>query len=206
VIDEQDNAKISENWRQGIHWYHDAMWKTHFHVNQRTKDIWGWDSFDDGVVAMLLDPLWFLCCLTRVPRWDVAAVPSVQGTATARAEFGGIGILNTTAHPAEAAEVANALASDVGLLAAWGSLPARKSLQAEYVERLRQEHPDVDWQVLLDGLDYADSAWNSRMPNHSEAWNHMEDFADYIEAEKDLDLDIEIDRLESELQEIFDLE
>jgi multiple sugar transport system substrate-binding protein len=203
VIDEESNARISENWRQGIHWYHDAMWDTHFHVNQRTKDVWGWDSFDDGVVAMHLDPLWFLCCLTNVPHWDVAAVPSVQGTATARAEFGGIGILNTTAHPAEAAEVAYALTSDVSLLAVWGSLPARRSLQAEYVERLRQERPEVDWQVLLDSLDYADYTWNSRMPNQSEAWNHMEDFADLIEEEKDLELDIEIDRLELELQDIF---
>jgi multiple sugar transport system substrate-binding protein len=204
VVNEDGRAEIPEHWREAIHQYYDGMWKNHFITNARTEEIWTWNSFDAGVVAMGLDPTWYPFCCAENTNWDIAAVPSYQGTTTARMECDMVGILRTTDHPREAAEAAYAIASSLDLNMAWGAFPARKSLQPEFLDRVRAEHPGVDWQVAQDGLAHADiPSFDTPMPNYFRAWDRMEDFVDLLKEKGDLDIDFEIETLESDLQTIF---
>ena len=154
---------------------------------------------------MGLDPLWYLFCCTEDTNWDIAAVPSYKGVSTARLEHDMIGILGTTEHPREAAQAAYFIASNLKLNMAWGAVPARRSLQTEFLERIYQEYPSVNWQVALDSVAYADiPSFDTPMPNYLAAWDRMEDFADLLESTEALDVNSEIEKLETDLQAIFD--
>ena len=205
VVTGDGKAKIPAHWREAVHWYYDDMWEKHYVTNEKTTELWTWNPFDAGVVAMGLDPLWYLFCCAKNTNWDIAAVPSYGGVSTARLEHDMIGVLRTTTHPREAAEAAYAISSNLELNMAWGGFPARKSLQAEFLNWLDQQYPGVDWQVALDSVAYADvPSFDAPLPNYFAAWDRMEDFVALLESKDGLDIDAEIETLEADLQAILD--
>jgi ABC-type glycerol-3-phosphate transport system substrate-binding protein len=163
------------------------------------------NSFVSGKVAMVRSYLWYLPRLVDVPfDWDMATIPSYEGTITVDWSSSMVGVLNTSAHPREAVQVAHALATSPELLALWGDVPALESLQPGFFEALENRYPDVDLQVALDGLEYLGFLPHTAiMPNHPAAYARFDDLRDLMSARGALDLDVEIDRLESDLQGIF---
>jgi len=154
---------------------------------------------------MLQSHLWYLPRLVDVPfAWDIAALPSYEVTPSVRWDGHMFCILNTTKHPREAFKVAHALLTCPELLVVWGDVPVNERLREAYFRVLEPKYPGVDWQAAVDGLGYLSlPSHGSVMPNHAEAQARFDDLRDLIEYSANLDLDAEIDRLESDLRELF---
>ena len=206
VIDARGNATIPDNWRQAYHWYYEGMWTKHFIPNGPAyRDRFRYNPFVSGDIAMLQSHLWYLSRLVDVPfAWDIAALPSFEGDFSVRWDDSMVGILNTTQYPKEAFQVAYALATSPDLLAVWGDLSVSEDLRSAYLKVLGAKYPGVDWQAAVDGLGYLSvPPHGTIMPNHAEAYARFDDLRDFIEYSSKLDLDAEIDRLESDLQALF---
>ena len=206
VVDANGNAVIPPRWREGFNWYYDGIWKKYF-IPPAAKvngAIMQGNPFFSGKVAMVHYYTFYSPRLISFPNWDMAAVPSYKGAVTTRLERDGLIILNTTQHPAEAFEVAYAIVTNPELLLAWEMLPAFKGLQASFLEQVKAKHPGVDWQVMLDSLKYADITYENTMPNYRKSYDRLLVFRDLMGTDGNLTLDTEIDKLESDLQMLFD--
>jgi multiple sugar transport system substrate-binding protein len=206
VTDVQGNATIPDNWRRAYHWYYEGMWTKHFIPDGPvSRGVFQGNPFVSGKIAMLHSHLWYLTRLVDVPfAWDIAALPSYNGTPSVRWDNSMVGILNTTQHPREAFQVAYALATSLELLAVWGDLPVGEHLRTAYLAELGAKYPGVDWQAAADGLGFLSvPPHGSIMPNHAEAYARFDDLRDSMEYRSNLELDAEIDKLESDLQALF---
>jgi multiple sugar transport system substrate-binding protein len=206
VMDAEGNATIPDHWRQAYHWYYEGMWSEHFIPDGLAyRERFRYNPFVSGDIAMLQSHLWYLPRLVDVPfAWDIAALPSYDGANSVRWDSHMVCILNTTQHPKEAFKVAHALTTSPELLAVWGDVPVGERLRETYLRALETKYPGVDWQAAVDGLGYlAVPPHGSVMPNHAEAYARFDDLRDSIEYSPNLDLDAEIDRLESDLQVLF---
>ena len=140
------------------------------------------------------------------PDWDMAATPAYKGKITTRMERDGVFVLNATKYPKEAFEVAYAIATDADLLLAWEMFPLFKKLQAAYMKNIQAKHPGVDWAVMVDSMNYADTTYEKGMPNYRKAYDRLLAFRDLLSTSGDLTLNGEIDKLEADLQVLFKAE
>src|SRR5439155_23318473 len=120
-------------------------------------------------------------------------------------------ILKTTKHPDEAFEVLQYLLGDAApdLLKAYGGFPARTAEQAAGIEALQSQFKNqVDWQVAVDGIQYADNPnFEAPMPAYNESLGLVGSGGKYLTDfgnKPGLDMDTEINKLRSDLQAIFD--
>jgi multiple sugar transport system substrate-binding protein len=169
------------------------------------QGVFQYNPFVSGKIAMLQSHLWYLPRLADVSfGWDIAALPSYDGTPSVRWDGHAVGILNTTHHPKQAFQVSDAVATSLELLAVWGEIPFDESLRPAYLETLQRTHPHVDWQVAVDGLRYLSIPPHGElMPNHAKAYARFDELRDTIESQSSLDLDAEIARLEADLAALF---
>jgi len=190
---------------RAFHWTYDGMWEKHFIPTGGDVDSMQGNSFASGKVAIVRSYLWYLPRLVDVPfDWDMAAIPSYEGTVTVDWSSSMVGVMNSSAHPREAVVVAHALATSPELLALWGNVPALESLQPGFFEALENRYPDVDLQVAVDSLEYLGFLSHTAiMPNHPTAYARFDDLRDLMSARGDIDIDVEIDQLESDLRAIF---
>jgi len=211
-IDEDGNAVIPEAWRVGLQWFYDGIWVDNFipNASQNGSDILAnGNAFSSGNVAMAHTHLWYTCCLGEVTDdWDIAVVPSYDGTHTAKLHGDTFRILDSTEHPVEAFEVLAYLLGDASetLLQVYGGMPARSEDTEAFFANLDETYPQgVNWQVAIDSLAYADS------PNHESIlpnYNRVRDLLGALETEyestPDLDMQARLDTLQEELQALFD--
>ncbi len=202
VLDTEGNARIPNHWRAAYHWYYEGMWTKRFIPDGQAYQR---NPFWSGKVAMLQSHLWYLARLADVPfGWDLAALPSYDGACSVRWDSTMIGIANTTPHRKEAFRVAHALATSPELLAVWGDVPVSEDLRDAFFAELEGQYPGVSWEAAADGLGYLSMPPHGEViPNHIKAHNRFDDLRDVMEMRSDLNLDAEIDRLESELQALF---
>jgi multiple sugar transport system substrate-binding protein len=204
VVDADGNAVIPQQWREAFNWYYDGMWKKHFiPTNVQVTAMQG-NPFYSGKVAMVHSFMWYSPRLVDLSNWDIAAVPSYKGVITTRMERAGIIILNTTQHPAEAVEVAYAIATNPELLLTWEMLPSFEGMRSPFIEQITAKHTGVDWQVIFDSTNYADTTYDNFMPNYRKSYDRLLAFRDLMGMRGDLSLDTEIDKLEADLQALFE--
>ena len=204
VVDKYGKAVIPQQWREGFNWFYDGIWKKGFIPNTtQVNTIMLGNPFASSKVAMVNYFTFLAPRLIGVKGWDLAAVPSYKGAITSRLEYNGIIILNTTQHPAEATKVAYAIANNPELLLVWDMLPSFRGMQATFIEQLKVKHPGVDWQVMLDSRNYADTAYEDDMPNYRKSYDRLLEFRDLMGMYKGLALNAEIAKLESDLQMLF---
>jgi multiple sugar transport system substrate-binding protein len=206
MIDESGRAAMPQNWRDAFIWYYDGIWKEYFIPNAGQVATMQGNPFRSGKVAMVHTYLWYSPRLVNFANWDLAAVPAYQGTVTSKMELDGAIILNTTTHPAEAIEVAYAIASSPELLLAWEMLPTFRHIQSQSLENLQAKHPGVDFQVMVDSLKYGDTTYENIMPNYRKSYDRLLAFRDRIGLDGNLSLDAEIAKLETDLQALFEEE
>lgn len=206
VLDTQGNAMIPSHWRAAYHWYYEGMWTKRFIPDgQAYERRFRTNPFVSGEVAMLQSHLWYLAYLADASfRWDLGALPSYDGACSVRWDGTMIGIANTTQHRKEAFRVAYALATAPELLVVWGGVPVAENLRAAFFEELEDQYPGVGWAAALEGLDHLSMPpHGSMMPNHINAYSRFDELRDLMQARSNLNLDAEIDRLESDLQALF---
>ena len=162
------------------------------------------NPFQAKRAAMGLTHLWYQCCASPPdddgnpvdPDWDIAAVPSYNGTTTANFNADTFRIWGETEHPQEAFEVLTYLLGEASadLLGIYGGMPARIADQDAFFAGLDEKWTQgVDWQVAIDGVEFADNpnfeAW---MPNYQESFAAIVSFSSVLRTEPDLDVEAEI--------------
>ncbi len=214
LVDESGNAVISDRWRDAFHWYYDGIHTKHFMPNQTYQDselLAAGNVFNSGNVAMAHVHLWYTCCLGEVENWDMAAIPTYNeaGDVTSKLHADTFRIFESSKHPEEAFEVMTWLVGDAAgdLLQIYGGMPARQSIREDFFAGLDETFAaqEPDWQVAIDGLAYPDIPnHEANMPNYAKAFDRMQAFQNLYRSDPGLDLDAELDTLQSELQSIFD--
>ncbi len=218
VKDDFKTAYIPDNWKEGIKWYYDGMWKDFFYPTDTAvnSDLLGkGNTFNSGHVAMAATHLWYTCCIDKgdkaaVKDWDIAVVPAYNGKYTAKFHVDTFRIFNTTKDPAAAFAVLQYLLSpEVApqLLNLYGSFPARKSLQTKALADLDAKFAPVkiDWQVMLDSAAYPDiPSHEADMPNFLKAEDRYKNFRSKLGSTAGLDVEAEMTTFVTDEQTIFD--
>lgn len=205
-----NTAVIPDGWRAFYHWYYDGIWSQHFIPNaaEAQSDLLNAGNvFPSGRVAMDLVHLWYNASAGTDVNWDIAALPSYDGTITSKLHVDTFRIMKATEHPAEAFEVLTYLIGEgaAPLLQVYGSMPARASLQPDFFAQLDETYTQgVDWQVAIDALGYPDNpSHESNMPGFVAANDRINAFTTLYQGTADLDIDAELEKLRTDLEAIF---
>jgi multiple sugar transport system substrate-binding protein len=213
VSDDGTTAQIPEAWAAAWKWFYAAMWQDHFSMTGAQFESTDLNPegypFFTGNVAMSQNYLWSTYGVAGAGKdWDVAASPSYNGQITAAFNADTFRIMKGTKHPNEAFEVLSYLLGDgsAQLLETYGGLPAREGAQDAFFANLSDNFPqEVDWQVFIDGIQYADNPnFESPMPSYNEALTLLDKFGTRWQSEQGLNMDKEFEDLRTQLQEIFD--
>jgi multiple sugar transport system substrate-binding protein len=209
-------VQIPDAWKAGWKWWYDGIWKDHFSMTGpifESDDINPQDyPFFTGKLAMSENFLWSTYGVADAgDDWDLAAIPSYNGEATAAFNADTFRILKGTKHPNEAFEVLTYLLGDASseLLTTYGGFPARIADQQAGIDALQAQFTNkVDWQVAIDGIDHADVPnFESYMPKYNETLGLVGSGGKYLtkwETDPGLDMDAEFAALAAEMQAIWD--
>jgi len=206
-------VKIADAWRAEAKWLWNGVWKDHFIPSNsyKTSDLFKPNEFASGKVAMARVMLWFTCCLGELKaKWDLAPVPMYNGKYNAPADADTFRVSKNTKHPDETFTVLQYLLGEgaLDLLTAYGAYPARPDLQAQFIKKLAEKYPSVsNWDIVKPSFDYGTVPHHeSAYPNFSKGQQRFTDFATLIYSDqgKSIDIDKELDKLQSDLQAIID--
>ena len=220
VADDNATAQIPDPWREAWTWHYENVFTEHVTMTAALRDapeFGNENPFRSRRTAMALSHLWFTCCATPVdaegnevpdPQWDIAAVPSNDGTVTSNFNADTFRIWGDTEHPEEAFEVLTYLLDEVSveLLDIYGAFPARTSDEETFIANLNERFPQgVNWQVALDGVPFADKpSFEAWTPAYQETFAAIVSFGDTLRTDDGLDIDAAIDDFQAELQAIYD--
>lgn len=223
LVDADGNAQIPENWRVAENWIHEAMYGPQaFYPSGAYAGsdlLAGGNWFGSGHVAMMPIHLWYMGWgpADLQAAWDIAPIPAYNGVTTAKLHADTFGIMRFTEHPEEAFTVLTYLLNEenAGTMAAiYGGMPARLSLQADYLagymEKLQTDYPNTDymnlnWGVVPQSLAFPDNPNHEEgMPSFLEASDRYAQYLQVVDNNADADVDAELDLLQADLQTIFD--
>lgn len=209
-------ATIPDAWKAAWKYFYDGIWTDHVSLTGpqfESKDINPKDyPFFNGHTAMSENFLWSTYGVGDAgDDWDLAAIPSYNGAATAAFNADTFRILKGSKHPDEAFTFLTYLLNDASadLLTAYGGFPARTADQAKGIEALQAQFKNtVDWQVAVDGIEHADKPnFEDPMPAYSESLGLVGAGGKYLTKwgnTPGLDMDKEFQSLQDELQAIWD--
>lgn len=162
----------SEEWKYGLQWFSDGIWKDHF-IPSAEQDAGiqstGAAPLDSGQIAMFYTHTWYLGeALNDLPfEVDVAPAPfNQQGKRIARIHSDNFTIPKDAANQQEAWEVMKWLTAPeqiVDVCIIYGCVPARASVADAFRAKLEEKFPDLNMDVIFKAIDYLDA------PNH-ESW------------------------------------
>ena len=219
VAEDGATAQVPDPWREAWIWHYENIWTDHVTMNAALRDapeFGNENPFNAGRAAMAMSHLWYTCCVSPVdeagdpidPNWDVAAVPSNDGTYTSNFNADTFRIWGETEHPEEAFEVLTYLVGEAStdLLGIYGGMPARTADQDAYFASLEERWTQgVNWQVVKDSVEYADNpSFEAWTPAYQETFAAIVSFGDTLRTDGTLDIEAAIDDFEAELQAIFD--
>jgi multiple sugar transport system substrate-binding protein len=210
-------VQIPDAWAYAWKWWYQGMWTDHFietgPVYNSTAFNGGGYTFNTGKVAMQENFLWNVCCVTDAGRhWNLGTIPSYNGATTAAFNADTFRILKSTKHPDEAFEVLQYLLGDASktLLNSYSGFPARTADQASFFTQLSQQKdssgkpvypPNVDWQVAVDGIQYADNPnFEAFMPAYNKSLDILTKYSTRWQSTPGLNMDSEIANLKTDLQ------
>lgn len=202
-------------WQASMRFLHDTIWTWHIRptgevVESQFTDI---DPLQSGTVAMWEVFSWMAynySTWTEAFNWDVAAIPAgPNGRIVAEANADAFAIPRHSKHPDEAWEVAKWLMQPEvlsRLAASYGCIPARKSLADGWLDGMKAEYPQVDWQVFIDSIDYMDAQPNNEgwVPAYKKTWDAMENSMSLIVTGANTDVPAVLDALDAEVQGYLD--
>jgi multiple sugar transport system substrate-binding protein len=212
-------AQLPDAWKESWAWTYDGMWGDKpFIPNGQVSgsaDFGNGNPFNSGKVAMVDQPVWYLCCMNDVKTWEAAAMPSYKGKVNGRIDADTFRIWKGTKNPDLAFTVLTYLVTTgvqkliIGskdLPPAYGALPARAKDAQPWIDAKKAQFPQVkNWDVITAGLSYPDSpSAEAYMPNYNEAWARGTTFYSLLANTAGLDLDKEEATFLTDLQAIFD--
>lgn len=221
LADDGKTVHVPDAWTYAWKWFYQGMWTDHF---IETGPVWnstafnaGGYTFNSGKVAMQENFLWNVCCVTDAGRhWNLGVIPSYNGKTTAAFNADTFRILKTSKHPDEAFQVLEYLLGDGSrtLLNTYSGFPARTADQGGFFTQLEQQKdakgkpiypPNVDWQVAVDGVQFADNPnFEAYMPEYNKSLDILIKYSTRWQATPGLNMDTEIANLTAELQTAWD--
>jgi multiple sugar transport system substrate-binding protein len=219
LSDDGKTVQIPDAWAAAWKWVYQGMWTDHFILtgpayNSQTFNGGGY-AFNSGHVAMQENFLWNVCCVTDAGgNWNLAALPSYNGTVSAPINADTFRITKGSKHPDEAFDVLNYLVlgpAHTDLLHSISGFPALKSEQGDYFTELQQQKndkgkliypPNVNWDVVTQAIPFADIDPNSEntMPNYNKSLDILAKYLTRWTSTAGLNMDTEFNNLKQELQ------
>ena len=205
-------AQITDQFKTGLKWLNDGVWKDHFimtdaQFNDRQVD----QGFFSGDVAMAENFLWTTYGVVGAGKhWDLAAIPSYNGKVTAplNADTFSIFKAGKNQDAAFAAMVYLLQDSSASLLPLYGGIPARTPEQDAFFAAVAKTEgfpPDVDWTVAKAAIKYADIPnFEAPMPVYNKSLKILETYRSKWFTKPGLNMDQEIEALRAELQAAWD--
>ncbi len=218
--DEATNKiSIPESWRKATAWIHDAVWTSHFMPNATydASELFGsGNAYQSGKLAMAVTPLWYTCCLGDSVgkfKWDFAVVPqSLDGKYHVATDADTFRMVKSSAHQDEAFTVLSYLLNEAvpTLAPTYGAFPARPEYQQAWIDaKDKQFDWGINWQVAVDSLAYNNPGnmhHESNTPNYGKTTDTVFAFQTnlFSDAGEKMDVNAELDKLQTELQAIVD--
>jgi multiple sugar transport system substrate-binding protein len=212
LVAQDGAAQIPERWVTAWQWYHDGMFKDHFipHDQYVNSDTFGnTNVFNSGNLAMAWTHIWYLNAIepnVNVKNWDIAVVPSYEGTATAKLHADTFSIMQATRHPQEAFQALLYLLDDPTLIGTYGAMPAQISKQAEFFAQFdtRFAPNTITWEVATESLKHIDDPSHEEdLPNFLEAQDALASFETSLRNDAELDVPAAAAALRETLDAIF---
>lgn len=209
-------ATITDQFRTGLKWFNDGVWKDHFIPTKPAidSDLLGkGNPFQSGNLAMAETHSWYMCCINPAApakpsfSWGVAVAPSYNGVTTAKVHADTFSILDSTKNPEAAFKALAALVQSNELLVNYGAFPADPALQQQFFDTTQANYPDsiIDWTVPQAMLGYVDKpnhqAW---MPDYQKSRSALKAVWSKYRTTEGVDIDAELSTLQTTLQGIFD--
>jgi len=218
VGDDGKTVVIPEAWKAAWKFMYDGIWKDHFIMTEsqfNDAKIGGGDqAFFGGHVAMANNFLWTSYGVTGdeavVKDWNLAAIPSYNGTVTSPLNADTFSIIKNSKNPDAAFAGMVYLHQDSAdeLLPIYGGIPAVTSHQDAFFQGLATTagYPaGVDWKVAKDAIQYADVPnFEGYMPKYNETLNILQKYRSRWTTTPGLDMDQEIEKLRAEIQAKWD--
>ena len=206
---------VPDAWADGWKFVYDGIWKDHFIMTeaQFESDKFGGNdqAFFSGRVAMSENFLWATWGITGAGTdWDIAAIPSNKGVITAPLNADTFSLVKNGLNQDAAFAAMVYLLQDRSddLLPLYGGIPARAAEQPAFLETLSQTEgwpEDVDWQVALDAIEYADIPnFEDSMPKYNETLDILKKYRSRWTTTPGLNMDQEIEALRAEVQAAWD--
>ena len=216
VAEDGKTAQITDQFKTGLNWFNDGVWKDHFIPTypEIQSDLLGkGNQFQSGNLAMADTHSWYMCCINPAApakpsfTWGVAVTPSYNGVTTAKLHADTFSILDSSKHPDLAFKALEGIVASPELLANYGAFPADPSLQQAFFDTVQAQYPDskIDWSVPQAMLGYVDKpnhqAW---LPNYAKARAALKAVYNKYRTTEGLDIDAELATLQTPLQGIYD--
>jgi multiple sugar transport system substrate-binding protein len=206
---------IPAAWAAGWRFVYDGIWKDHFIMTeaQFASDKFGGNdqAFFSGRVAMSENFLWATWGITGAGTdWDIAAIPSYNGKITAPLNADTFSLVKNGKHQDAAFAAMAYMLQDKSseLLPLYGGIPARSAEQAPFLQALNKTEGwpgDVDWQVALDAVQYADFPnFEDSMPKYNETLDILKKYRSRWTTTPGLNFDAELEALRAEVQAAWD--
>lgn len=203
-------GKSVENAYQFVY---DTVWKYYVRPNgEQVGSLFSDDPMSPGIVANWEIQSWIEYAYptwNEAFNWDMAAIPSQNGIINAQADFDIFTITKSSKHPKEAWEVAKWLIEPEQmkrLAPSYGCIPSRKSLAEGWLAEKAELYPNVDFQVLIDSMAYADFPINHE--GWTPAFNKVVDAFGVVEEtileSRDVDVKALLDAAQVEIQGYLD--
>lgn len=200
---------------EGMQFVADTIWKYHIRpTGEETTALFSdVDPMQSGKVAMWELPSWIAYAFptwTEAFNWNAAAIPAgPKGNIDVESNADVFAIPKHAKHPDQAWEVAKWLFEPENmdrLTNVWGAIPARKSLADGWVNKMKEQYPRVDFQVLIDGIEYADTEPNheSWVPNFQKIWDATENAMSKVVSGENKNVQEVMDALNTEAQGYLD--
>jgi len=209
LYDASNNAKIPDSYKAAWTAYYNSMWTTHVvpNADATASDLMAkGNPFSSGNVAMTWMYTWYTCCFDmKKLHWDIAVVPSYNGTITAGMDGDTFALPSGGKNQAAAFKVLSAMVVDKDLSTLYGGIPGNAADRDSFFSAMNtQAGQTIDWNVALQMLKYPEipgsEAW---MPNLIKANNRMNVFTDLLGHTPGLDINKEMDKLQTDLDAIF---
>ncbi len=209
-------ATITDQFKTGLKWFNDGVWKDHFIPTKPAidSDLLGkGNPFQSGNLAMAQTHSWYMCCINPAApakpsfSWGAAVAPSYNGVTTAKVHADTFSILDSTKNPEAAFTALAALVQSNELLVNYGAFPADPALQQQFFDTTQANYPDsiIDWTVPQAMLGYVDKpnhqAW---MPDYQKSRSALKAVWSKYRTTEGVDIDAELTTLQTTLQGIFD--
>jgi multiple sugar transport system substrate-binding protein len=213
-------AQIPSFWPDTFSWYYKAIWTSHIVPNGTAESsplLAQGNTQSSGHVAMNASWEWSLnliaadAATSKVKNWDIAVMPSWNGSTTAAMDTDTFAIPKASKNHDAAFKAMLSIMADKNLRQVFAGEPANKADQAAFYTGLdvclSSIYPNnqVTWSVLSEMENYAVvPSHESDMPNATQAWNDIDAFGTKLQNTPGLVVADQLAALKAKLQTDFD--